>query len=139
MCRAHQLERARRERHALKGTIEHFLPEACKKPHALFERLLEIDFAAHRALGDRRNLLADARFLAQQVNDFFIDERRVDIHHDEAHVGGVALLFVGSAGRFERCGHGGSLQSVWTTVAQWSVWGRHRLRCHMRSMHRMHR
>ena len=29
------------------------------------------------------------------------------------------LLFAGGAGRFERCGHGGSLQSVWTTVAQW--------------------
>ena len=93
--RAHKLQRAGGKRHALKGALEHTFVQAGKQPHALLERLLKVQLAAHSALGDLRNLLAHAGLLAQQVDDLLVDERGVDIHNNEAcsHDGPFQVLF----------------------------------------------
>ena len=93
--RAHKLQRAGSKRHALKGALEHALIQAGKQPHALLERLLKVKLAAHGAFGDLCYLLAHAGFLAQQVDDFLVDERGVDIHNNEAcsHDGPFQVLF----------------------------------------------
>ena len=99
--RAHKLQRAGGKRHARKGALEHALVQAGKQPHALLERLLKVKLAAHGAFGDLCNLLTHAGLLAQQVDDFLVDERGVDIHNDEA------------------CGHDGPfrVQLYWGTLS----------------------
>ena len=99
--RAHELQRAGGKRHALKGALEHALIQAGKQPHALLERLLKVELAAHGALGDLCNLFSHAGLLAQQVDDLLVDERGVDIHNDEA------------------CSHGGPfrVQLYWGTLS----------------------
>ena len=93
--RAHKLQRAGGKCHALKGALEHALVQAGEQPHALLERLLKVELAAHGAFGDLCHLLAHAGLFAQQVDDLLVDERGVDIHNDEAcsHGGPFRVLF----------------------------------------------
>ena len=123
--RAHKLQRAGGKRHALKRALEHALVQAGEQPHALLERLLKVQLAAHSALGDLRNLLAYAGLLAQQVDDLLVDECGVDIHNDEAcsHGGPFRVqLYWGTLSHVARLGdgHGASIvsspSSLWARV-----------------------
>ena len=121
--RAHKLQRAGGKRHTLKGALEHTLVQAGKQSHALLERLLKVQFAAHGALGDLRNLLAYAGFLAQQVDDLLVDERGVDIHNDEAcgHDGPFrAQLCWGTLSHAARLGDGQAASIVSSPSSLWT-------------------
>ena len=121
--RAHKLQRAGGKRHARKGALEHTLVQAGKQPHALLERLLKVKLAAHGALGDLRYLLAHAGLLAQQVDDLLIDERRVDIHNDEAcsHGGPFRVqLYWGTLSHAARLGDGHGASIVSSPSSLWA-------------------
>jgi hypothetical protein len=45
--------------------------------------LREVELAAHRPLGDLRDLGAGARAVGEELDHLGGDERRVDVHHDE--------------------------------------------------------
>ena len=51
--------------------------------HPLLQRLREIQLAAHRGLGDRRDLALRARAGGQHLDDLALDQRRIDVEHDE--------------------------------------------------------
>ena len=130
VCRAHKLQRAGGKRHALKGALEHTLVQAGKQPHALLERLLKVELAAHGAFGDLCNLLAHAGFLAQQVDDLLVDERGVDIHNDEAcsHGGPFRVqLYWGTLSHVARVGdgHGASIVSSPSSLWAGATFSRH--------------
>ena len=46
---------------------------------------LEVQLAAHRGLGDALHLLQAAGVRREHLDDLALHERRVDIHHDQAH------------------------------------------------------
>ena len=121
--RAHKLQRAGGKRHALKGALEHTLVQAGKQPHALLERLLKVELAAHGALSDLRHLLAYAGLLAQQVDDLLVDERGVDIHNDEAcgHDGPFRVqLYWGTLSHAARLGDGQAASIVSSPSSLWA-------------------
>ena len=45
--------------------------------------LREVELAAHRRLGDGGHLGGPARVLGEQLDDLVLDERGVDVHHDQ--------------------------------------------------------
>ena len=94
MRRGHELAGARREAHPLVHAVEHGDGEPGEESHALGERLPEVGIAAHGARGDAGDALADARLIAQQVDDLLVEERGVDIHDDEPRVHAGSLLCV---------------------------------------------
>ena len=121
--RAHKLQRAGGKRHALKGALEHTLVQAGKQPHALLERLLKVQFAAHGTLSDLRHLLAYAGLLAQQVDDLLVDECGVDIHNDEAcsHGGPFRVqLYWGTLSHVARLGDGQAASIVSSPSSLWA-------------------
>ena len=123
MCRTHKFQRAGGKRHALKGALEHALIQTGKQPHALLERLLKVELAAHGAFGDPRNLLAHAGLLAQQVDDLLVDEGGVDIHNDEAcsHGGPFRVqLYWGTLSHAARLGDGQAASIVSSPSSLWA-------------------
>jgi hypothetical protein len=48
------------------------------------QRLGEVQLAAHRCLGDRGDGLFGARPGGEHFDDFLLDQRRVDVEHDES-------------------------------------------------------
>ena len=66
------------------GNVGHDrLVEPLEHRHAAAEALREVDFAAHRAFGDRAHLGSDAGTLGQLVDHFGFDQRRVHIETDK--------------------------------------------------------
>ena len=123
VCRAHKLQRAGGKCHALKGALEYALVQVGEQPHALLERLLKVELAAHGAFGDLCNLLAHAGLLAQQVDDFLVDERGVDIHNDEAcgHDGPFRVrLYWGTLSHAARLGDGQAASIVSSPSSLWA-------------------
>ena len=68
---------------------QHVFRQPLEQRQALLEAGAEIQFAAHRALGDLRHLLANASGLGQLVDDLGLDQRRVHIEHGQATVAPV--------------------------------------------------
>ena len=65
----------------MQGGGGHTLEE--RDPRA--ERLLEVELAAHRPLGDLRDLGLAAGVRGDHLDDLALDQRGVDVHHDEPH------------------------------------------------------
>ena len=86
-----ELERAGSKRHASEGAVEDAFIETRQEPDALRERLAKVEFAAHGTLGNLGDTVANARLLAEEVDDLLVDERGVDIHDDKAAGGGVRV------------------------------------------------
>ena len=63
--------------------VEHGDRQAFKQRHASPQRIAELQFAAHRAFGHLRDFLAGSGGLAQLIDNLFINERGVHIHHQQ--------------------------------------------------------
>ena len=57
--------------------------QAFQQRHPLTQRLFEVEFAAHRQLGDCRDLFATSGAFGQHLDDLTANQRRVDVHHDK--------------------------------------------------------
>src|SRR5690606_32095795 len=66
------------------------------------QRLLEVEFAAHRLGGDPGDLVGAAGVLGEQLDDLALDQRGVDVHHDQ--VLGAALQAGGLQGDVDLLG-----------------------------------
>ncbi len=81
--RAQRGARAGRQLDLLADLLEHLGGQAGQRRDAAVQRLGEIQFAAHGGLGD----LGDGRLRAdpvgQHLDDLALDQRRVDVKHDE--------------------------------------------------------
>ena len=58
--------------------------QSCEQRDPLSQGLLEVEVSVHGLLGDRGDLGGNAGPLSEQVDDLALDERGVDIHHDQA-------------------------------------------------------
>mmetsp|Transcript_6005 Transcript_6005/g.15284 ORF Transcript_6005/g.15284 Transcript_6005/m.15284 type:complete len:345 (-) Transcript_6005:403-1437(-) len=63
-----------------------FLLEALEQTHAFPERLLEVELAPHRRLGDLSHLSANTRPLGKFVNNLALDEGRVHVEENQPPV-----------------------------------------------------
>ena len=74
------------ERNAVDDLLQRPLGQAFQQRHAASERLLEIELAAHRALGDLPNFLAGAGQRGQLVDHLALDQRGVHVERDQPAV-----------------------------------------------------
>ncbi len=83
MSRGHEFDRAFREDHLRRDVGEDRLGEAPQRRDAFLQRGREVEFAAHRAIGDRRDLRERTRPRGQQLDDLLLDECRIDVKDEE--------------------------------------------------------
>ena len=95
MAFVHEVKRAVGEMRLRQHAVEHVGGQSLEKGDAFAQRLLEVDFASHGALGDARNEIPMARGFAQKVNDLLVNERGIDIHHHKARWRGVGVQGLG--------------------------------------------
>jgi hypothetical protein len=82
--RLHQRHRARHERDAFReAALDHGLVEPFQQRHPRIERALEIELAAHRRFGDRRDLRLDPGIIGELVDAFDGDHRRIHISDEQ--------------------------------------------------------
>ena len=75
--------RARRQLDLLPDLLEHFGRKAGQRRDATVQRLGEVQFAPHGGLGDLRDGRVRADPVGQHLDDLALDQRRVDVEHDE--------------------------------------------------------
>ena len=71
------------QRNAVDDLLQRDSRAALQQRDAAAERLLEIQLAAHRALGDRPHLVADAGQPRELVDHLALDQRRVHVERDQ--------------------------------------------------------
>ena len=67
----------------LEHLVDHLFRQALEQLDALAQRRLELDLAAHRALGDGRDVGAQADQRRELVDAFLADQGRVHVGHHE--------------------------------------------------------
>ena len=65
--------------------VEHAHGETGEQRDAAAQALRKIDFAAHRARGDRRDFRLDALHVGDLVDALDRDQRRIHVHRDDPH------------------------------------------------------
>ena len=93
---AHQGAGAGGEAHGIAHLVEHRRGQAGQRGDPGVQALGEVELAAHGGLGDCGDLGGPAGVLGEQLDDLVLDQRGVDVHHDEP------TAAAGQAGR----GHG---------------------------------
>ena len=81
---AHERRRAGREAHLVAHLRQHRLGQPGERLDPLVHALGEVDLAAHGPLRDRGDLHLPAGVTRQQLDDLVLDERAVDVHHQQA-------------------------------------------------------
>ena len=83
MQRVNQLQRAFGEMQLVMHGVEHGDRQTLKQCHTGPQRIAELQLATHRAFGHLRDFLTGSGGLAQLINNLFVDERGVHIHHQQ--------------------------------------------------------
>ena len=65
--------------------VEHLRVEALEPGHAVAQRGLEVEIATHGGVRHGRHLRLQAGVGGEQVDDLALDQRGVDVEHDQAH------------------------------------------------------
>ncbi len=63
--------------------VEHLGGQPGQRSDPLVQRFGEVQFAAHGGVGDRPDGFLGAGPRRQHLDDFLLDQRRVDVEHDE--------------------------------------------------------
>lgn len=80
----HQRARAGGEDDLLGDLLEDLLRQPFEQRDPPDQRLGEVELAAHGVVGDPGDLVQAPGVPGQQLDDLVLDQRRVDVHHDEA-------------------------------------------------------
>ena len=84
--------------------VQRALGDALQQRDPRAQRLLEVQLAAHRGLGHLGDLLLAAGVGREHLDHLALDQRGVDVHHDQAHA--VAQQGGGLHGDVEALGGG---------------------------------
>src|SRR5690606_16926339 len=81
--------------HPAAHRVEHRHGEPGEGRDAVAEALLEVELAVHRLEGDLGDAIARAGLVREELDHLVLDERGVDVEHDEesGHVRGGAFRF----------------------------------------------
>ena len=82
------------DRQVFGDIFHHALIETLEQSHTLLETLVEVDFAAHSALGDGFHLVAHSGAHCEFVDNLGFDERGVHIEADEAAATAVHVVLL---------------------------------------------
>ena len=74
---------SRRQLELIGHVVEHLGGQSRQSRHSLVQRLGEVQFTAHGGLGDLRHRRLRADSGGQHLDDLALDQRRVDVEHDE--------------------------------------------------------
>ena len=78
-----ELRDAASDLHPRTNVIQRRHRHSAQRRDPLAQALGEVELTAHRTLGDRRHRLASAGVIGDELDHLVLDERRVDVEHDE--------------------------------------------------------